>query len=105
TREFEGSCSDSTNSDTTDEHVAPPPAWSPHGKTLYVLATHRGATRVFAIPGSGAGAQPTTLTPSNVHVLDFSADQANNTLAVLIEDPTHLAELFTCSPSALGELR
>jgi dipeptidyl aminopeptidase/acylaminoacyl peptidase len=105
TREFEGSCSDSTNSDTTDEHVAPPPAWSPDGKTLYVLATHRGATRVFAIPGSGAGAQPTTLTPGNVHVLDFSADQANNTLAVLIEDPIHLAEIFTCSPSAPGELR
>jgi dipeptidyl aminopeptidase/acylaminoacyl peptidase len=105
TREFEGSCSDSTNSDTTDEHVAPPPAWSPDGKTLYVLATHRGATRVFAIPGSGAGEQPTTLTLGDVHVLDFSADQANNTLAVLIEDPTHLAEIFTCALSAPGELR
>lgn len=105
THEFEGSCSDSTNSDTTDEHVAPPPTWSPDGKTLYILATRRGATRVFAIPGSGAGEQPTTLTPGDVHVLDFSADQANNTLAVLIEDPTHLAEIFTCSPTAPGELR
>ena len=105
THEFEGSCSDSTNSDTTDEHVAPPPTWSPDGKTLYILATRRGATRVFAIPGSEAGEQPTTLTPGDVHVLDFSADQANNTLAVLIEDPTHLAEIFTCSPTAPGELR
>jgi dipeptidyl aminopeptidase/acylaminoacyl peptidase len=105
TDKFEGSCSDSTNSDTTDEHVAPPPTWSPDGKTLYILATHRGATRVFAIPGSGAGEQPTTLTPGDVHVLDFSADQANNTLTVLIEDPTHLAEIFTCSPTAPGELR
>jgi len=105
THEFEGSCSDSTNSDTTDEHVAPPPTWSPDGKTLYILATHRGATRVFAIPGSGVGEQPTTLTPGDVHVLDFSADQANNTLAVLIEDPTHLAEIFTSSPTAPGELR
>ncbi|HET7640431.1 MAG TPA: DPP IV N-terminal domain-containing protein, partial [Ktedonobacteraceae bacterium] len=102
TREFEGSCSDSTNSDTTDEHVAPPPTWSPDGKTLYVLATHRGATRVFAIPGSGAGEHPTTLTPGDVHVLDFSANRANNTLAVLIEDPTHLAEIFSCALSAPG---
>src|SRR5260221_2819048 len=105
THEFEGSCSDSTNSDTTDEHVAPPPTWSPDGKTLYILATRRGATRVFAIPGSEAGEQPTTLTPGDVHVLDFSADQANNTLAVLIEDPTHLAEICTCSPTAPGKLR
>lgn len=105
TRDFEGSCSDSTNSDTTDDHMTPMPSWSPDGKTLYVLVTHRGASRIYAIPSDGAGVHPATLTSGDVHVLDFSVDQASRTMAVLIEDPTHLAEIFTCSPASPGELR
>ena len=104
TSEFEGSCSDWTNSDTTDEHMMPAPAWSPDGKTLYVMAAQRGATRVFAIPGDGAGKQPATLTPGNVHVLDFSIDQSRDKAAILIEEATHPAEIFTCSTASPGEL-
>src|SRR5205085_1052394 len=96
TSEFEGSCSDWTNSDVTDEHILPPPAWSPDGKTLYVLAAQRGASRVFAIPTEGAGKQPLTLTPGNVHVLDFSVDASERNVATLIENPTHVAEIFMC---------
>src|SRR2546423_6380288 len=105
TSEFEGSCSDWTNSDTTDEHIVPAPAWSPDGRTLYVMAAHRGATRVFAIPGDGAGKQPPTLTPGNVHVLDFSIDQSRDRMAILIEEATHPAEIFTCSTASPGELQ
>ena len=104
TSEFEGSCSDWTNSDTTDEHMMPAPAWSPDGKTLYVMAAQRGATRVFAISGDGAGKQPATLTPGNVHVLDFSIDQSRDKAAILIEEATHPAEIFTCSTASPGEL-
>src|SRR5205823_14446193 len=99
TSEFEGNCSDWTNSDTTDEHMMPAPPWSPDGKTLYVMAAHRGATRVFAIPSDGAGKQPLTLTPGNVHVRDFSIDHSRAHLALLIEDPAHVTELFTCATS------
>src|SRR2546421_8494766 len=105
TSEFEGSCADSTKDDMTNDHMVPSPPWSPDGKTLYVLATHRGATRIFAIPTDGAGKQPQTLTPGNVYVRDFSIDHSRNTMALLVEDPAHVAELFVCPASSPGELR
>ncbi len=58
--EFEGSCMDFTNSDIS-EYLMPSPIWSADGKTVYILAAHRGATRLFAIPSTGAGKQPATL--------------------------------------------
>ncbi len=72
-REFEGSCGDWTNSDTTDEQLTPPPAWSRDGKTLYVLASQRGAARVYAISTDGSGKQPPTLTPGGVDALELLA--------------------------------
>jgi dipeptidyl aminopeptidase/acylaminoacyl peptidase len=105
TNEFEGGCSNWTNSDMTNEQLMPAPVWSPDGKTLYVLAVQRGSTRVYAVPNEGAGKQPPTLTPGNMHVLDFSFDQSRSTIAVLIEDPTHVAEIFMCSTASPGELR
>ena len=74
TSEFKGSFLDRTNTDTTDDFMSPPPPWSPDGQTLYAMAAYQGATRVFAISVSGAGKEPQTLTPGNVHVLDFSMD-------------------------------
>ncbi len=105
TSEFEGSCADSTNDDMSNDHILPPPPWSPDGKTLYTLATHRGATRVFAIASEGAGKQPPTLTAGNVYVRDFSVDHSSSTMALLVEDPSHLAEIYVCSTSSPGELR
>ena len=105
TSEFEGGCSDWTNSDMTNEQLMPAPVWSPDGKTLYVLAVQRGSTRVYSIADDGAGKQPPTLTPGNMHVLDFSFDLSRSTMAVLIEDPTHVAEIFVCSTASPGELR
>jgi dipeptidyl aminopeptidase/acylaminoacyl peptidase len=105
TGEFEGSCSDWTNSDMTNEQLMPAPVWSPDGKTLYILAVQRGSTRVYTIASEGAGKQPPTLTPGNIHVRDFSIDQSGSTLATLIEDPTHVAEIFVCSTVSPEELR
>ena len=104
TSEFEGSCADSTNDDMSNDHMLPPPPWSPDGKTLYTLVTHRGATRVFAIASEGAGKQPPTLTAGNVYVRDFSVDHSSSTMALLVEDPSHLAEIYVCSTSSPGEL-
>jgi len=103
--EFEGSCGDWTNSDTTDEQLMPPPAWSRDGKTLYILASQRGASRVYAISTDGSGKQPPTLTPGGVDALDFSLDASRSTLLILIEDPTRVAEIFACSLSTPGALR
>src|SRR6266516_886772 len=105
TSEFEGSCADSTNDDLNTDHMLSVPPWSPDGKTRYVLASHRGATRIFAIASDGAGKQPLTLTPGNVYVRDFSIDHSRAHLALLIEDPAHVTELFTCATSSPGELR
>lgn len=105
TSEFEGSCADSTNDDMTNDHILPPPAWSLDGKTLYVLVTHRGATQVFATTSEGAGKQPPSLTPGHVYVRDFSVNQTRSTIALLLEDPAHLAEIYVCSTTVPGELR
>jgi dipeptidyl aminopeptidase/acylaminoacyl peptidase len=103
--EFEGSCSDWTNSDIGDEHLAPAPAWSADGQTLYVLASQRGAGRIYAISSSGAGSQPPTLTPGNVHVRDFSVDHASNRMALLVGSPTRPQEIFVCSTASSGEMQ
>jgi dipeptidyl aminopeptidase/acylaminoacyl peptidase len=105
TSAFEGSFADWTNSDMSDEHMSPAPVWSPDGKTLYGLASHRGATRVYAIPVGGAGHDPLTLTPGNIHVMDFSADREAKIIALLIEDPTRVGEIFASSTATPGELR
>jgi dipeptidyl aminopeptidase/acylaminoacyl peptidase len=105
TSEFEGGCSDWTNSDMTNEQLIPAPVWSPDGKTLYILAVQRGSTRVYAVASEGAGKQPPTLTPGNMHVLDFSFDKSRSTAAILIENPTRVAEIFVSSMSSPGELR
>ena len=104
TSEFEGGCSDWTNSDMSNEQLIPAPVWSPDGKTLYILAVQRGSTRVYAIASEGAGNQPPTLTAGNMHVLDFSFDQSRSTATILIENPTRVAEIFVCETSMPGEL-
>ena len=105
TQEFEGSFQDWTNSDMGDEHLSPAPVWSSDGKTLYELASHRGATRLFAISINGAGTEPPTLTPGEVHVRDFSADTSADKLAMLIGSPTEAPEIYVRSTAANGELR
>ncbi len=105
THEFEGSCGSWTNSDTSDEQLMPPPAWSRDGKTLYVMASQRGATRVYAIPREGSGSAPQTITPGGVHVQDVAIDAARDALVMLIEDPTHLPEVYVYPPGGSGELR
>ena len=105
TRNFAGTCMDWTNSDIGDEHLIPRPAWSPDAQTIYVLATHRGATRIYAVPTSGSREQPPTLTPGNMHVRDFSIDASAGRFALLLADATHVQEIFACSTTTPSELR
>lgn len=107
THEFEGSFMDWTNTDADarDEHAAPPPAWSPDGKTIYALASHRGATRLFAISSSGNNQHPLVLTPGEIHVRDFSIDTARARVALLIGNPSRPPEIFTTTTTAQTELR
>ena len=93
-QEFEGSCMDLTNSDVGDEQLAPPPGWSADGKALYVLACQRGSARLYSIPLDGAGKQPAMLTPGDLHVRDFSLNQAKNMFSLLVADPLHPQEIF-----------
>lgn len=107
TQDFEGSFQDWTNTDgdARDEHMAPPPVWSADGKTLYALAAHRGATRVYALSAAGGNAHPTTLTPGDIHVRDFSADRAGTHLSLLIGNPSRPPEVFVRATGAGGELK
>ena len=104
TGEFEGTSMDWTNSDMGDDHLMPQPVWSADDKTLYVLASQRGASRIYAIPASGTGAEPPTLTPGKVHVRDFNADSGADKLAMLIGNATHPSEVYVCSTTTAGEL-
>ncbi len=105
TAEFEGSFFDLTNSDMTNDQMIPPPAWSSDSKTLYAVAAHRGASRIYAVSSAGAGKQPPTITAGNIHVLDFSMDRSKDRAAILIENPMHVAEIYVCSTASPGELR
>jgi dipeptidyl aminopeptidase/acylaminoacyl peptidase len=103
-QEFEGSCMDWLNSDIGDEHLMPQPQWSSDSKTLYVLASQRGASRLYAIPTTGADAQPPTLTPGRVHVRDFSLNSTKDTLALLVANATTPQEVFVRSTQASAEM-
>src|SRR6266496_6766399 len=103
-QDFEGTFQDWTNSDIGDEHLSPAPTWSTDGRTLYALASHRGASRLFAIATSGAGTNPPTLTPGELHVRDYSIDTLNSKMALLIGSPTRLQEIFVRSVAPESEL-
>lgn len=103
-QDFEGTFQDWTNSDIGDEHLTPPPVWSTDGRTLYALASHRGASRIFAVATSGAGSNPPALTPGEVHVRDFSIDKLNSKVALLIGNPTQLQEIYVQSLAPENEL-
>jgi dipeptidyl aminopeptidase/acylaminoacyl peptidase len=106
TEGFEGSFQDWTNTDADarDEHQAPAPVWSSTGQTLYVLASHRGATRVFALSTGQPNSEPATLTPGEVQVRDFSLDLAREHVAILMANPTRPSEVFLCGAGAGGGL-
>ena len=105
TWDFEGSFQDWLNSDLGDEHIAPPPIWSADGETLYALAAHRGATRIFSIAKTGAGANPPALTPADRHVRDFSADRAVGKLALVVGSAARPPEVYVRSTGGDDELR
>jgi dipeptidyl aminopeptidase/acylaminoacyl peptidase len=107
TSDFEGSFQDWTNTDADarDEHGAPPPIWAPDGKTIYALAAHRGATRVFALSSTGNNQHPRVLTPGDIHVRDFAADKAREHIALLIGNPSRPPEVFVTTTAGQGELR
>lgn len=107
THAFKGNFQDWTNTDgdARDEHGSPPPVWSSDGKILYALASHRGATRVYVLSAGGSNERPTTLTPGDVHVRDFSVDQASAQLSLLIGDPGRPPEVFVRATGSGGELK
>lgn len=107
TSAFEGCLHDgtSTDGDARDDHMASAPIWSADGTTLYALASLHGASHVFAFATSGQNAQPLTLTPGQIHVRDFSVDQARGQLALLIGNPSRLPEIFARTTMADGEVR
>ena len=107
TADFEGCFMDWTNTDcdARDEHLSPVPVWSSDGTTLYALASHRGATRLYALsPTSLAGQDPVPLTSGEVHVRDFSIDKAGQRAAVLLGTPNRAPEVFLYSTSAGGDI-
>ncbi|GER86139.1 putative peptidase YuxL [Dictyobacter vulcani] len=105
TSKFIGAFADWTNSDIGDEHLAPAPIWSADGKTLYAIATYRGASHVFALSSQEENVEPPVFTPGEVHVRDLSADHTAQTFALLVGGATQPQEIFVQSSAANSELR
>ncbi|GCE03149.1 S9 family peptidase [Dictyobacter aurantiacus] len=103
--DFVGAFADWTNSDVGDEHLAPAPAWSADGQTLYAVATYRGASQVFALSSQGENTDPPVLTPGEVHVRDLSIDAASQRLALLVGGTTLPQEIFVRSLAPQAELQ
>jgi dipeptidyl aminopeptidase/acylaminoacyl peptidase len=104
-KDFVGACVDFTNSDLGDEHLMPAPIWSSDGEKLYALASLHGATQVFQFSSREENAHPFALTPDDAHVRDLSVDRNKDTFALLIDDPTHVQEIFVRSVEEGGALK
>ncbi|GHO45534.1 alpha/beta hydrolase family protein [Ktedonospora formicarum] len=106
TPEFDGTCLDFTNSDIGDEHLMPAPAWSPDGNNLYVLASYHGSTHIYKVSvADGAGKEPPTITPGNLHTRDFSIDATQKTLVMTIANATRPQEIYAYSTESQDEPR
>jgi dipeptidyl aminopeptidase/acylaminoacyl peptidase len=109
TEAFEGCFQDWTNTDADarDEHQSAAPVWSADGKTLFGLASHRGATRIYALSAatSEANAQPVSLTPGQIQVRDFSIDLARDQVALLMGNPSRPPEIYVCRTGPGADMR
>lgn len=103
TKNSEFTCSEHTNADVMAEVASQPAAWSADGQTLFVLASQRGAGRVYAISAFQEEQRPIAITGNqNMHVRGFSVDAAMQTLALLVGDATHPHEIYTCAINQTG---
>ena len=87
-------------------HGPLPLAWSADGRDIYFLASMRGTVHVYAAQPEGE-LLPRRVTDGDLHIYDFSLDEARRTLALAISDAVTPGDVYTApvSGNSEGELR
>lgn len=106
TREFVPTAAATCIDDQRAGHGPLPLAWSADGRNIYFLASMRGTVHVYAAqPGSEL--LPRRVTDGDLHIYDFSLDDARRTLALGVSDAVTPGDVYTARvlPEGPGELR
>jgi dipeptidyl aminopeptidase/acylaminoacyl peptidase len=91
TTHFE-SFADAIGTDMRNDHADPTPVWSNDGQSLFVLGNARGAGNVYQL--SVADGALTAVTTGQHHVLGYSFDQSQNTVALASADVFQPGDIF-----------
>ncbi len=84
--------SDAIGSDMRTDHPDVTPVWRNDGQALFVLANARGAGNIYEL--SVADGALTPVTTGDHHVLGFSFDDAQTTLALALADVHQPGDIF-----------
>lgn len=88
---FDRQAVDLTIGDMGEGHSVLAPVWSPDGKRIYFCASDTGKTHLFYVPSGGG--LPTRITKKDCHVKQATLDRKRKTVAAVISDLDHPAEI------------
>ena len=84
--------SDGIGSDMRSDHADPTPVWAKDGQSIFVLGNERGAGNVYQL--AVADGALTSVTTGQHHVLGWSLDATQNTLALARADAQQPGDIF-----------
>jgi len=92
TRDFGPTFADSALDDLRAGHGVAHPVWSADGEDVYLVASGRGSTHLYAVPAEGG--TPRAVTSGERRVYEVSADAARRIFAFASSDPSTPGDLF-----------
>ncbi len=101
TQDFEPTCSDTCIDDQRAGHGGARIFWSTDGREVYLLASSRGSTQVYAAPVSGGAPRP--LTQGQRRVYAFSLDGTRRVLALAVSEPTIPGDVYVQAIDSPGQ--
>ena len=102
TRDFVPTAAATCIDDQRAGHGQLPLAWSADGREIYFLASMRGTVHVYAAqPGSDL--LPRRVTDGDLHIYEFSLDDARRTLALVLSDPAVPGDVYVTRVSTESE--
>lgn len=93
TQEFTPTCADMCLDDVRTSHTAGHLIWSADGRDIFLLASMRGTTHVYAAPAQG-DLLPRRITEGDCRVYAFSCDRQSRTLALALATPLIPGDIY-----------
>ncbi len=84
--------SDTIGTDMRNDHADATPIWSGDGQSLFVLGNARGAGNVYQLQVADGALAPATT--GQHHLLGFSLDRGQNTLALALAEAAQPGDIF-----------